>query len=36
MYIFYGGFCVVGFVVWARTREQSVDGPQDPAVEAVA
>jgi nicotinamide mononucleotide transporter len=36
MYIFYGAFCVVGFVVWSRTRKQSVDGPQDPAVEAVA
>lgn len=36
MYLFYGGFCVVGFFVWARTRDTLADDPRDPSVEAVA
>ena len=36
MYIFYGGFCVVGFFVWWRTRNELAEAPTDPAVEAVA
>ncbi|MGH8891785.1 MAG: nicotinamide mononucleotide transporter family protein, partial [Actinomycetes bacterium] len=36
MYIVYGAFCVVGFVVWLRSRDRLADHPSDPAVEAVA
>jgi nicotinamide mononucleotide transporter len=40
LYIVYGGFCVAGLVAWARLRRAgppgSVDGPADPAREAVA
>ena len=36
MYMFYGAFCVAGFVVWLRNRDELVDSPSDPAVEAVA
>ena len=36
MYIFYGGLCVVGFVVWWRTRNLlAAAAPTDPAVAAV-
>lgn len=35
MYIFYGVFCLVGFVVWRRNRERRVDGVVTPQVEAV-
>lgn len=36
MYIVYGGFCVVGLVVWVRNRDRVQVGPRDPAVESVA
>ncbi len=36
LYGFYGAFCVVGFVVWARTRARLVTGPSSPSVEVVA
>ena len=36
MYAFYGAFCVVGFVVWWRTRRRLVPGALDPSAEAVA
>jgi nicotinamide mononucleotide transporter len=35
MYIFYGGFCVVGFVVWMRNRDRLVRGVDSPDVESV-
>jgi nicotinamide mononucleotide transporter len=35
MYIFYGAFCVVGFVVWWRTRAALASDPAEPTVEAV-
>jgi len=36
LYLFYGGFCLVGFGVWMRTRRELVEGARSPSVEAVA
>jgi nicotinamide mononucleotide transporter len=35
LYMFYGAFCVVGFVVWLRSRDQLADVPDSPAIETV-
>ncbi len=35
LYVFYGGFCVVGFVVWARSRRAAEQRADSPAIETV-
>ncbi len=36
LYLFYGGFCLVGLGVWMRTRREFVEGASSPSVEVVA
>jgi nicotinamide mononucleotide transporter len=35
LYLFYGGFCLVGFVVWLRSRAPLDQRPDSPAIETV-
>ena len=35
LYLFYGGFCLVGFFVWLRSRDQLVGGLETPEAETV-
>jgi nicotinamide mononucleotide transporter len=35
LYLFYGAFCVLGFVVWARSRTTRPQRPDTPAIETV-